>query len=196
MGQREDGVQVARRQQLFAPRLEPALAGVGLTTWGSAGFYTSCRRWQGRWPQSEHSSRWPPRAAVRQRSIAESTLRCCPLSQPRLFSTKRSPAARNQIGHLQRRPLHLLPPGILLGRRGELQTVQWAGDSAEMARRQLQIAGCLFQIAMPQQQLNRAQIRSCFEQMRGEAVAQRVGMNRLVEAGPAGKLGGKRSRAH
>ena len=57
-----------------------------------------------------------------------------------------------------------------------------------MARRQVQIAGCLFQIAMPQQQLNRAQIRSCFEQMRGEAMAQRVGMNRLVDAGPLGGL--------
>ena len=46
--------------------------------------------------QAEHSSRWSPRAALRQRSIAESTLRCCPRSQPRLFSMNLVPAARTR----------------------------------------------------------------------------------------------------
>ena len=36
---------------------------------------------------------------------------------------------------------------------------------------------------MTKQNLNGTQIRSCFQQMRGEAVPQRVGMNLITESG-------------
>src|SRR5713226_3253303 len=48
----------------------------------------------------------------------------------------------------------------------------------------MQIDGGLFEITMPQQHLDGAQIRARFEQMRGKAVAQRVRMHAVREAGP------------
>src|SRR6266550_2451638 len=47
-----------------------------------------------RYPQWVHSSRWPPSAAVRHRSMARSTLTCFQQSQWRFRSMKTSPAAR------------------------------------------------------------------------------------------------------
>ena len=49
---------------------------------------------------------------------------------------------------------------------------------------EMQVDGGLFQIAMTQQGLNNAQIGTRFEQMGGEAMAQRVGMEAFVEACP------------
>ena len=48
----------------------------------------------------------------------------------------------------------------------------------------MQIECRLFQIAMSKQDLDGAQIGAGFEQMRGEAMAQSVGMNGFVNAGP------------
>lgn len=64
----------------------------------------------------------------------------------------------------------------------------------------MQIDGCFFQITMPQQNLDRSEIGAGFQQMRGEAVSQRVRMDILAQAGarrcsPAGQpddLGGDR----
>src|SRR5579872_1433688 len=47
----------------------------------------------------------------------------------------------------------------------------------------MEIDGSLFQITMPQQNLNGPQIRSVFEQMCGKTVPQCVGMDFLVETG-------------
>ena len=47
-----------------------------------------------RYPQREHSSRCPPSAAVRQRSMAAKTLRCWAVSQERLRSMNLCPATR------------------------------------------------------------------------------------------------------
>jgi hypothetical protein len=44
-------------------------------------------------------------------------------------------------------------------------------------------ARCGGKTAMPEQELNTAQVRPGFEQMRGKAVAQRVGTNRLGQPG-------------
>jgi hypothetical protein len=56
----------------------------------------------------------------------------------------------------------------------------------KMALRKMQIDGGLFQIAMAQQDLNGAQIGAGFQQMSGEAVTQRVGMNLFLDAGSLG----------
>ena len=45
-------------------------------------------------PALGHWSRWPPRAAVRQRAMAFSTLICDQCSQRRLLSRKPAPQAR------------------------------------------------------------------------------------------------------
>jgi len=47
-----------------------------------------------RCPQAEHSSKWPPCAAVRQRRIALTTFKCSQVSHFRLLSKNESPAAR------------------------------------------------------------------------------------------------------
>src|ERR1700719_4665113 len=50
----------------------------------------------GRYAQSVHSSRCPPKAAVRQRAMARNTLRCCQVIHLRLRSMKVRPAARTR----------------------------------------------------------------------------------------------------
>jgi hypothetical protein len=44
----------------------------------------------------------------------------------------------------------------------------------------------LLQIVMSQEQLNGAQVRSVFQQVRSETMAQRVGMNPVLQARPLG----------
>ena len=53
---------------------------------------------------------------------------------------------------------------------------------------EMEVDGGLFQIAMTQQDLNGAQIRACFEQMSGEAVAQDVWIYSLFDACSLGRL--------
>ena len=57
-----------------------------------------------------------------------------------------------------------------------------------MALGKMQVDGGLFQIVMSQQQLNGAQVGTGFQQVGGETMAQRVGMNLLGRQ--AGALGG------
>ena len=63
-----------------------------------------------------------------------------------------------------------------------------------MPLRKMEVEGGLFQIAMTQQDLNGAQIRAGFEQMRGETVAQRVRMDCFLDAGPLGGIADRRAR--
>src|ERR1700728_779134 len=53
----------------------------------------------------------------------------------------------------------------------------------------MQINRCLFQIAMPEQNLDGAQVGTGFQQVRGKAMAERVRMNMFIlEAGVFGRL--------
>src|SRR5216684_6910901 len=52
----------------------------------------------------------------------------------------------------------------------------------------MEVDGGLFEVAMAQQDLNGAQIRARLEKMRGEAVAQRVGMDLFLDACALGSL--------
>ena len=81
-----------------------------------------------RYPQREHLSRCPPRAAVRQRSMAAGDPATTRFDE--LLS--RHP---DEIGHLQRRPTHLLVSGrlVFLPRGRQRQGIQWTGGGAEMA---------------------------------------------------------------
>jgi len=62
------------------------------------------------------------------------------------------------------------------------------GVAFKWRRERVQIDGCFFQIPMSEQNLNGAQIRSRFQQMRGEAVAQGVGMNLITDSGSSSRL--------
>src|SRR5208283_5118507 len=77
---------------------------------------------------------------------------------------KRLSRTANQVGHLQRRPAHL---GFWRGfsfllLRGQDQGVQRARGGAEMAFGQMQVDGGVFQVVMPQKQLNGSQISAVF----------------------------------
>ena len=76
----------------------------------------------------------------------------------------------DEIGHLEGWPAHLFVPVFVF----QLQRIQRTGGRVQMPLRKMEVDGGLFQIAMAQQDLNGAQIRAGFQQMRGETVAQRV----------------------
>ena len=69
----------------------------------------------------------------------------------------------------------------------ERECIERAGGRAEMALGQMQVNGSDFKVAMTEQYLDSAQVGACFEQVRGEAMSQSVGMNApVVEAGAFG----------
>jgi hypothetical protein len=56
----------------------------------------------------------------------------------------------------------------------------------QVALREMQIEGGILEPLMPHEELNGAQVSAGFEQMGREAMAQRVWMNFLSQAGPRG----------
>ena len=93
----------------------------------------------------------------------------------------------NDVGHLQRRPVHALCVCSPSPRIGEC--IQRTAGGAEMPPGEMQIDRGFLQVAMPQQHLDGSQVGTGFEQMRGKAVAQSVGMDVLVlKAGAFGGL--------
>src|SRR5262249_13435196 len=106
----------------------------------------------------------------------------------------------DHIGHLDRWPRHLFRTvvGVAIPRQG--QRVERAGGGVPVLLRKVEIDGGLFQIAMPQQNLDGPQIRAVFEQVRGETVPQGVGMDFFADtsalsrlsAGKPDDLGGNR----
>src|SRR5467141_3695001 len=95
-----------------------------------------------------------------------------------------SSCAADEIGHLEGRPAHLFVPLFVF----QLQRVQRTRSRMEVTFGEMEVDGGLFQIAMTQQDLNGAQIRACFEQMSGEAVAQDVWVYSLFDACSLGRL--------
>jgi hypothetical protein len=73
VGNRKDDMHIVDRQQFLAASGEPFVTGAGLALW------TVSERQElkemASWPHWRQRSRWPPRAAVRQYSMAESTRR-------------------------------------------------------------------------------------------------------------------------
>src|SRR5208283_6046867 len=99
------------------------------------------------------------------------------------------PRTANDVGHLQERATHLgLWRGLsFLLLSGQDQGVQWAGGGAEMAFGQMQVDGGFFQIVMPWQQLNGAQVSAILKQVRRETMPQGVGMDVfLLQASASG----------
>jgi hypothetical protein len=84
----------------------------------------------------------------------------------------------DEIGHLQRWPAHLFVPVLFVF---QLQRIQRTRSGMEMALGKMQVDSGLSQIAMAEQDLNGAEIRARFEEMRGEAVAQSVGVQIFLD---------------
>ena len=66
-----------------------------------------------------------------------------------------------------------------------MQRIQWTGRGAHGDVGDLQIASRSFQVGVPEQDLDGAQIGAGFEQVRGKGMTQRVRMNRFGNAGRA-----------
>ena len=60
------------------------------------------------------------------------------------------------------------------------ECIERTAGGAEMPPGEMQIDRRLLQVAMPEQHLNGAQVSTGFEQMRGKAVAQSMGMDVLA----------------
>src|SRR5271157_1508635 len=81
------------------------------------------------------------------------------------------------------------PPGVaesfFRALLGQAQGIQWAGGSPHVFLRNVQVAGRGLQTAVAQQQLDGAKVRTGFQQMGGETVAQRMRRNLLGQTGSA-----------
>jgi hypothetical protein len=86
-----------------------------------------------------------------------------PPGQPRAGMEKRVPRSTDDVGHLQRRPLHLFEFGRFRVRRESRQMIQWAGDHAKMPLGHMKIDAGLLEVIVAQQQLNRAQVGSILQ---------------------------------
>src|ERR1017187_2415460 len=142
-----------------------------------------------RWPQREHSSTWPPSAAVRHRSMATSTLTCSQVSQAGCRSMSLCPAARMMSANSRSgRVIYRVYAGVSGNFDADLNgsEIQRAGGGSEMHLRHGQVAARGFQIRMAEQKVNGAQVGTRFEEMRGEAMAKRVRMDTLLQAGALG----------
>jgi len=89
----------------------------------------------------------------------------------------------DDVGHLQRRPAHLfLADGLVVdGKR-----VQRTGGGVEALYSQVHVNQGVFEIFMPEQDLNGAEIRAGFLEMCRKTMAKSVGMNAFLEAGALG----------
>jgi hypothetical protein len=79
----------------------------------------------------------------------------------------------DEIGHLQRRPIHLFISRrlVFLSCGPQRQCIQRTDGGAEMAVGKVQVNRGLFQIVVTEQHLDGAQVRPRFEQMSGKAMA-------------------------
>src|SRR5215467_12479828 len=137
-----------------------------------------------RWSQCEYSSICPPRAAVRQRRMAFSTFQRCRSKVVRARSANAGPAAR--ITSATSKGGRDIALCRLTG--CQWQRVERTSGGLQMPVRQVQVHGGGLQVAVAEQKLYGAQIDAGFQQVSGEAVAQRVRMNGLIDAGSSGRL--------
>src|SRR5208282_4107845 len=166
MGKCEDHMDVARREKFSLTRGDPTVAGSGLTLRAvpvSAGIVGDVEM--------------PAECGGTTPCNGQQHFDVLPTEPAAVSFEESSSRSADELGHLQRRPAHLFLPLLVF----ELQRIQRTRGSVQVALRKMQVDGGLFQIAMAQQDLNGAEIGTRFEQMSGEAVAQRVRMNSFLE---------------
>ena len=91
----------------------------------------------------------------------------------------------DDIGHLQRRPAHLLLVGWLAV---QCERIQRTCRGAQMTLREMQVDGRFFQVSMAEQELNSAEIGASFEKVCGKAVPQQMRMHTFLKASTLGGL--------
>ena len=128
------------------------------------------------WAQSSQRATCPPRAAVRQLSMAHITFIWARLTWPRLASRQAAPwsrkmsatsrAGRATVGRLCRRLLRVWP------RRQ--QPIERAGDRAQHVGGDMRITRRRVELGVPEQNLDHAHVDAALQQVRGKAVPQGV----------------------
>src|SRR6185312_8522018 len=133
--------------------------------------------------QSSQRSTWPPRAAVRQLSMADMTFSCARLTCPALALRHTGPwrrkiSATSTAGRDKGKPRS--------GGRSYLgeQQVERAGDLADRLDGDTGIERRGAKLLVAQKHLNDSDVGLPFEQMRGEAMAQGVNPHALIDPRP------------
>ena len=80
---------------------------------------------------------------------------------------KCGPGGADDVGHLQRRPVHGCLRGVRLAGR---QRVERARGGLQMPVRKMQVDGGRLQVTVPQQELDGSQVHAGFEQVGGKTV--------------------------
>src|SRR5712692_5834175 len=138
----------------------------------------------------------PPRAAVRQRSIALITFNWPRLTWPALARRHAGPKSR-RISATSR-----AGRGMAAGRSSRLQRlaslpehparlaqqVEWALDGRDHAGGHTRVARCRVELLVTEESLNDPDIGPTFEQMGRKTVAQRMQRHRLLDAGRVSRL--------
>src|SRR5215213_10106819 len=141
------------------------------------------------WPQSSQTSTWPPRAAVRQASIAAITLSWPRLRWPAWAARQAAPwrwkmSATSSGGRLTAAVSSVRPRLVL---RHQPDPVEGAHDRADCAGGDAGIERGGIELGMAEQDLDDANVDVLLQQMRGEAVAQRVRRHPLADPGGLGR---------
>jgi hypothetical protein len=158
MGQGEDNMDVARREKLLTTRLEPSLAGVGLTLWAvpvPAAVVRDDRTVAAVGALIE----MPAQGGGATAHDGSQHFEVLPGDPPAAAFDEAASRGANQIGHLERWPVHLFALRYLLF---QLERVQRTRGGVEMPLGEMEIDGGFFQIVMSQEQLNGAQVSSVF----------------------------------
>src|SRR5919204_7068233 len=129
------------------------------------------------WAQSSQRATCPPRAAVRQLSIALITFIWGRLTWPRLASRQAAPWSR-KISATSRAERAMTPvrsgrglDGLRLWRS---QPIERAHDRAQDIRGDLGVARRRVELGVPEQHLDHAHIDGALQEMRREGVPQRM----------------------
>ena len=99
----------------------------------------------GRYPQSVHSSRCPPKAAVRQRAMAPQHFEVLPGDPFTAAFEESASRGANQIGHLEWWPVHLFALRYLVF---QLERVQRTRGGVEVSLGEMEIDGGFLQITV------------------------------------------------
>src|ERR1700674_1765489 len=175
---------VARREKLLTTRFEPTVAGVGLTL--RAVPVTAAVVRDGRMVAAVGALiEMPAQGGGATAHDGSQHFDVLPGDPPAAAFDESASCGANQIGHLERRPVHLIALRYLVF---QLERVQRTRGGVEVSLGEMEIDRRLFQITMAQQHLNSAQIRTRLQQMSCEAVAQGMRMDFLVDPRPLGSL--------
>src|SRR6201998_4938743 len=127
-------------------------------------------------PQASFSQRMtcPPRAAVRQRSIALITLSWpnLELAEAQVTAIGLTPSGPGVAEDIRALQAHAAPALCRRPLRWQRQPIEGAEHRAEHVGGDVGIAGCRVQLGMAQQHLNHPHVDIVLQQMRGERMAQ------------------------